>query len=109
MLEINHVSKSFGGLRALNEITFKIDEKQILDLKLSDYTVAEEPGPGADYQTVLIFVMKKEKAAFKLYTDLAGMTTDPAIQELLLSLAQEEAKHKLRFEIEYDDNILSEN
>ena len=28
---------------------------------------------------------------------------------LLQSLAQEEAKHKLRFEVEYDDVILKEN
>jgi hypothetical protein len=28
---------------------------------------------------------------------------------MLLGLAQEEAKHKLRFEIEYDDQILTEN
>lgn len=87
----------------------KAGEKPVLDLKISDYTVDENPGPDADYQTVLIFAMKKEKAAFKLYTDLAGRTNDAAIQELLLGLAQEEAKHKLRFEIEYDDNILLEN
>ncbi len=87
----------------------KAGEKPVLDLKLSDYTVEEEPGPDADYQSVLIFAMKKEKAAFKLYTDLAGKTDDPELAGLLLGLAQEEAKHKLRFEIEYDDNILIEN
>ena len=40
---------------------------------------------------------------------MAAATTDADLQALLLSLAQEEAKHKLRFEIEYDDNILTEN
>ena len=84
-------------------------DKPVLDLKISDYTVDEEVGPDADYQSVLLFAMKKEKAAFKLYTDLAGKTDVPELQELLLGLAQEEAKHKLRFEIEYDDNILVEN
>ncbi len=39
-----------------------------------------------------------EKAAFRLYTDLAAKTDDPELQKLLLDLAQEEAKHKLRFE-----------
>jgi rubrerythrin len=53
--------------------------------------------------------MKEEKAAFRLYTDLAERTPDPAIRQTFLSLAQEEAKHKLRFEIEYDDYILKEN
>lgn len=84
-------------------------DKPVQDLKIADYTVEEEPGPDADYQTVLIFAMKKEKAAFKLYTDLAGRVDDAGVRDLLLGLAQEEAKHKLRFEIEYDDNILVEN
>ncbi len=87
----------------------KAGEKPVLDLKIADYTVDEEPGPDADYQSVLIFAMKKEKAAFRLYTDLASVTDDPGIRDLLLGLAQEEAKHKLRFEVEYDDNILIEN
>jgi len=53
--------------------------------------------------------MKAEKAAFILYTDLALATDDPGLKETLLRPAQEEAKHKLRFEIEYDDEILKEN
>jgi len=82
---------------------------KIQDLKISDYTVDEALGENPDYQSVLLFAMKQEKAAFKLYTDLAGLTSDAAIRTLLLGLAQEEAKHKLRFEIEYDDNVLKEN
>jgi rubrerythrin len=87
----------------------KPGHKPVLDLKISDYTVEREPGPDADYQSVLIFAMKKEKAAFRLYTDLARKTTDPGLRGLLLGLAQEEAKHKLHFELEYDNNILVEN
>ena len=82
---------------------------KVLDLKIDTYTVSDELGPDADYQATLLFAMKKEKAAFKLYTDLASKTDDTSIRDLLLGLAQEEAKHKLRFEIEYDDNILAEN
>jgi rubrerythrin len=53
--------------------------------------------------------MKKEKKAFRLYNDLASTCGDPKLEELFLSLAQEEAKHKLRFEVEYDDYVMSEN
>jgi len=53
--------------------------------------------------------MKAEKAAFKLYTDLASATDDPTLKAMLLGLAQEEAKHKLQFEIEYDEEILKQN
>jgi rubrerythrin len=82
---------------------------KVQDLKISDYTVDTELGDNPDYQSVLLFAMKQEKAAFKLYSDLAGIAADATIKDLLLGLAQEEAKHKLRFEIEYDDNVLTEN
>ncbi|HOD67011.1 MAG TPA: ferritin family protein [candidate division Zixibacteria bacterium] len=84
-------------------------EKKILDLKIGDHLVEVDLRPDLSYQEALIIAMKAEKAAFKLYHDLAGTTDDPALREMLLGLAQEEAKHKLRFEIEYDDQILIEN
>jgi rubrerythrin len=71
--------------------------------------VDEAPGPKTDYQGALILAMKREKAAFRLYSDLAARTEDAELKDLLLGLAQEEAKHKLRFEVEYDDKILTEN
>ena len=44
-----------------------------------------------------------------MHCDLAEMAETDEIRQLFLGLAQEEAKHKLRFEIEYDENILTEN
>ncbi len=82
---------------------------EVMDLKIGDYLVSEEPDADLDYAGALILAMKKEKAAFRLYTTLAGQVQDPAIKALLLGLAQEEAKHKLRFEVEYDDQVLREN
>ncbi len=84
-------------------------EKKIFDLKIGDSLVDVKPSPNLDYQHALIFAMKAEKAAYKLYNDLAQATDDENLRNLFLGLAQEEAKHKLRFEIEYDDQILTEN
>ena len=84
-------------------------EQKVTDLKIGDYLFDVEPTPGMDYQEALIVAMKAEKAAFRLYTDLAASTDDAELKETLLGLAQEEAKHKLRFEVEYDENILLEN
>ena len=81
-------------------------QQQVMDLKIGDYLEDVKLSRDLDYQQALIVAMKAEKAAFKLYHDLASATDDPALQQTLLALAQEEAKHKLRFEIEYDDNIL---
>ncbi len=83
--------------------------KQTMDLKIGDYLVDADPDGELTYQDALILAMKQEKAAFKLYTDLAEAAPDAELRDLLIRLAEEEAKHKLRFEIEYDDNILTEN
>lgn len=56
-----------------------------------------------DYKDVLIIAMQKEESAFKLYVDLAGRVTNEDAKETLLALAQEEVKHKLRFEMEYEN------
>jgi rubrerythrin len=82
----------------------------IRDLKIAEYTKNPvEITDRSDYQTVLLFAMHQEKLAFRLYTDLAGRVEEAELKKLLLGLAQEEAKHKLRFEVEYDENVLKEN
>jgi rubrerythrin len=91
-----------GGARGL-----PVDK--VLDLKIGDYLVDVAPQAGMDYQQALILAMKKEKAAFHMYTDLASASSDQELKQLLLGLAQEEAKHKLRFELEYDDQFMKEN
>ena len=82
---------------------------KVADLKIGDYLVDIDTSGDLDYQQALIVAMKKEKAAFRLYSDLAGKTDDAGVRDLLLGLAQEEAKHKLRFEVEYDEFVLAEN
>jgi len=84
-------------------------QKGLVDLKIGDYLVDVEPGPKMTYQEALILAMKKEKAAFKLYSDMAGAAEDEALRDLLLAMAREEARHKLRFEVEYDDYVYRED
>jgi len=83
--------------------------KKVGDMKMADYLVAVEVSEDLSYQQSLIVAMKREKAAFKLYSDMADRIDDTEVRELFLGLAQEEAKHKLRFEIEYDEVILKDN
>ena len=84
-------------------------ERKVMDLKVSDYLVDVELKSDMDYQEALIVAMKKEKAAYKLYLKLSEATDDESVSTIFLGLANEEAKHKLRFEIIYDDQILTEN
>jgi len=103
--ELGHKTK----LEAIKKGDIQPKTGDVVDLKIADYMVDIKPTPGMDYQSAIILAMKKEKAAFRLYTNLASKTQDPKLRDMFLSLAQEEAKHKLRFEIEYDDEIMKEN
>lgn len=72
------------------------------DLDQTDITVAIGPETNIDYKNALILAINKETKSFRLYVDLAAMVKDKESREVLLSLAEEEAKHKARFEMEYD-------
>ncbi len=91
------------------EASLQVNAQGVGDLKLADYLVDVEPGPDLSYQDALILAMKREKAAFRLYSQMAATAHDSGCRDLFLALAQEEAKHKLRFEIEYDDVVLEGN
>lgn len=105
--ELGH-KKKIESIKGSSKIV--VPEEKVQDLKIGDYLVeVDKSRDDLSYQDALIVAMKEEKAAFRLYSDLAGKTDDPEVKNIFLMLAQEEAKHKLRFEIEYDENILREN
>ena len=87
----------------------KPSETEITDLKISDYVMDVKASTDMDYQEALTLAMQREKEAFKLYTGLAAMSTDEGMKNTFKALAQEEAKHKLRLEIMYDEDIYKEN
>jgi len=89
--------------------TFKPSAKQVTDLKIVDYLVDIVATPEMDYQEALIVAMRREKASFKFYNDLAAISADESLRQTFLALAQEEAKHKLRLETEYEKEIYTEN
>ena len=55
-----------------------------------------------DYKDMLMLGMEKEEASFRTYVNLLASVDDEQTREVLLALAEEEVKHKLRFETEYD-------
>jgi rubrerythrin len=87
------------------EIPAVIEEK-VANLGITETMDEPRVASNMTYQEALLFAMKAEKAAFVLYTKLAEATSDAGLQRVFRGLAQEEAKHKLRFEIEYDDQVL---
>ena len=91
------------------EKNFKVEIAKIQDLKISEYITDVKQSDNMSYQEALILAMKREKNAVKLYTDLSAIVEDDKMRILFKSLANEEAKHKLRFELEYDNEVLREN
>ncbi|MBU1024258.1 ferritin family protein [bacterium] len=85
-------------------------EENILNLKIADI-IEDVPSLDVDfdYQKVLILAMQREKNAYIVYTFLANATENPDIKNIFKVLAQEEAKHKLFFEVEYDNVYYMEN
>jgi rubrerythrin len=89
--------------------TLQPSEQKIQDMKIAEYTVDISVDKNLDYQEALLLAMKREKAAYKLYNTLAEHAQDDRLRQTFEALAQEEAKHKLSIEIEYDDNVLGQN
>lgn len=81
-------------------------ETKITDLKIVDYLEDVSLSPEADYQQILIYAGKREKATHDFYIELGRSYKDEEIGKTFTKLAQEELKHKYRLEQEYDDVIL---
>ena len=81
-------------------------EDQLLDLRISQYDVKVPPEYEHDYQQALLLAIRKEKAARRLYEELADRTKESEVYPVLLALAEEEAKHQNYFEKQYDTYFL---
>ena len=99
-----------GHRRLLENLSIgRVDQAKlepIQDLRISDYLIEVECRPDSSYADILRLVMKNEEHSVKLYNDLKASCRDEDLKKLFVFLAQEEAKHKLKFERIYDEEIL---
>jgi rubrerythrin len=73
------------------------------DIPEQEYNVSDNQlQSDMDYKDMLLLGIEKEEASFRIYIDLIPQVRDKESREVLLGLAEEEVKHKLRFETEYD-------
>jgi rubrerythrin len=103
--EHERLLKEFIETRDTAQLKFQV----VPDLKISEYLKEVECSNDMSYQDILVMSMKKEEAARDMYAMLADTNLDPEVQKLFTFLSQQEAKHKLKLEKEYDDAILSED
>lgn len=88
---------------------FYLDEKKINLFNKEDFFVDISKVEDLSIKDMFLLAMKKEKVAFKLYSTLSAKVDDQLLKLLFETMAQEESKHKLRFEFEYDEVVKKEN
>lgn len=93
MLKLEVLKEGYT-LSAQNEAAAAFDWQEHLEL--------EGDAQNMNYADVLMVAIQKERAAFQLYTQLISMTEQPDIRKMLLELAEEEMRHVIQFEREYD-------
>jgi rubrerythrin len=97
-------------LQGLTAVKVEADwSKDVKDLKISDYLVAEPLDPQMNFQDLLIFAAKKERKSVGLYKDLAAKAKTKAQKRLFEFLVKQEKAHKLRLELEYEKHVLWED
>jgi len=96
--ELQHGKK----LKAVRAGRSTLKREGVGDLGLAEKLDDVEPHPDMDYPELLVFAIKKENLSHGLYSRLASIFTEPELQETFLALAEQEAEHKRRFEMEYE-------
>jgi rubrerythrin len=89
-------------LKAVRAGRIALGREGVGDLGLAEKLDDVEPHPDMDYPELLVFAIKKENMSHGLYSRLASIFTEPELQETFLALAEQEAEHKRRFEMEYE-------
>ncbi|MCZ4695559.1 hypothetical protein DWB61_12610 [Ancylomarina euxinus] len=97
-------------LENMKEIGVLLDVENVQDLKIAgSFSEIDYTKKNLSYQEALIIAMNKEKEKFILYQELADWTSDKVGKQTFMSLANQEARQKLKLEIEYDEFILFDN
>jgi rubrerythrin len=100
--ELEHKAKlelelmKLGGVVARNSVQNKSLPKPL------DFMIDMSRIMQMDYKGLLILAMQREKASFKFYIELIPTVTKQSLRDVLMELAEEEARHKISFEIEYN-------
>ncbi|UCB59741.1 MAG: ferritin family protein [Candidatus Bathyarchaeota archaeon] len=108
--ELKHKKK----LLAIMEDQEKLSElgsraKRIQDLKIVDTMKTTALSEDVDYQRILVYAAKREKATHDYYDSLALGLEGTETGKIFSKLAQEELAHKNQLEREYDEYVLKEN
>lgn len=77
----------------------------VTDLRLSDHLVSGSLDPDADFQDVLLFAARRERAAHDFYVAMGELVAEPLHKSLFEMLATEELRHKNLLEKTYEEVV----
>jgi rubrerythrin len=77
----------------------------IPDLLDSTYIEMDEDASKMSFLDALQVAIRKERAAFVLYVGLMSQTIDPQLRQIFMDLAEEEMRHLIKFENEYNSVV----
>jgi rubrerythrin len=77
----------------------------VTDLRLSDHLVSGSLAPDADFQDVLLFAARRERAAYDFYVAMGELVAEPLHKSLFEMLATEELRHKNIIERTYEEVV----
>ena len=104
------VFRSYYTREKIKDVKSGLNWEEIEDIKIeTSLEEVDHRKNNLSYQDALIIAMKKEKMKFKFYSEMAEGAENKECKETFLALASAEARHKLKFEIEYDEHVLVEN
>lgn len=83
----------------------KSKAEPVTDLRLSDHLQSKELDANADYQDILLFAARREKAAHDFYRAMAGLVDDGLVKDVFEMLATEELRHKYVVEKTYEEVV----
>ena len=96
--ELQHRAK----LEAVKAGRITLEREDVGDIGIAETLDDTEPHADMSYVELLIFAIKKEDSAHRLYAAMASIFSETDLKDMFNKLAEEEAAHKRRFEIEYD-------
>lgn len=75
------------------------------EIDSNDYIISDSPELDIDGRDMIELAIAKEDAAFRLYVNMLSKAKNKESRETLIEMAQEEVRHKMRFE-EIRDKLL---
>ena len=103
--EITHAKQLELEVEKMGMVVKEMDEESFLDdseEELNKRIQVDNEAVQMTFLDGLRLAIKKERAAFQLYAQLLGQTRDRELQDVVMALAEEEMRHVLQFEREYE-------